>query len=74
MGLVMVGVRPNFAALKRDGRAAGSLHGEPAAARPGQWGEANFPGLGWLIQPGMTVVLNPNFVLSRHAENKEVYS
>jgi uncharacterized protein (DUF362 family) len=30
--------------------------------------------LGEIIKPGMTVVIKPNFVLSRHFENKDVYS
>jgi uncharacterized protein (DUF362 family) len=38
------------------------------------FGKSNWNPLGWLIKPNMTVVLNPNFVLSRHFEKKEVYS
>jgi len=30
--------------------------------------------LGYLIEPGMTVVIKPNFVLSRHSEGKDVFS
>ena len=30
--------------------------------------------LGYLIQPGMTVVLKPNFVLSAHKKNKDLFS
>jgi uncharacterized protein (DUF362 family) len=30
--------------------------------------------LGYLIKPGMTVLLKPNFVLSRHKEGKDVFS
>ena len=30
--------------------------------------------LGWLIEPGMNVVLKPNFVLSRHTEGKDLFS
>ncbi|MCS7003264.1 MAG: DUF362 domain-containing protein, partial [Dehalococcoidia bacterium] len=30
--------------------------------------------LGWLIAPGMTVVLKPNWVLSRHAHGKDLFA
>ncbi len=30
--------------------------------------------LGWLIQPGMQVVLKPNFVLSRHSAGKDLFA
>ncbi len=30
--------------------------------------------LGYIIKPGMTVLIKPNFVLSRHFEGKDVYS
>ena len=37
------------------------------------FGTAQWNPLGHIIEPGMTVVLKPNFVLSRHAEGKDVY-
>lgn len=30
--------------------------------------------LGWLIKPGMKVVIKPNFVLSKHPSNKNIFS
>ncbi len=38
------------------------------------YGTANWNPLGFLIQPGMTVVLKPNFVRSRHYDGKDPYS
>jgi len=38
------------------------------------FGSASWNPLGQLIRPGMTVVLKPNFVLSRHADRKDLYS
>lgn len=38
------------------------------------FGSLDWNPFGFLIRPGMTVVLNPNFVLSRHYEKKEVFS
>jgi len=38
------------------------------------WGTEAWNPLGQLIEPGMTVVLKPNFVLSRHKEGKDLYS
>src|SRR5579864_3953648 len=38
------------------------------------FGSASWNPLGEIIQPGMTVVVKPNFVLSRHAEGKDLYS
>src|SRR3974390_1495859 len=40
----------------------------------GHYGSASWNPLGEIIRPGMTVVLKPNFVLSRHAEGKDLYS
>ncbi|HVL67949.1 MAG TPA: DUF362 domain-containing protein [Vicinamibacterales bacterium] len=40
----------------------------------GNFGTARWNPLGHLIQPGMTVVLKPNFVLSRHAAGKDLFS
>lgn len=40
--------------------------------REGQ-GKASWNPLGFLIEPGMTVVLKPNFVRSRHYHNKDPY-
>lgn len=37
-------------------------------------GKSNWNPLGKLIKPGMTVVLKPNFVLSFHSLNKDIYS
>jgi uncharacterized protein (DUF362 family) len=38
------------------------------------YGTENWNPLGEIIKPGMTVVVKPNFVLSRHFEGKDVYS
>jgi len=38
------------------------------------FGSASWNPLGHIIQPGMTVVIKPNFVLSRHADGKDLYS
>lgn len=38
------------------------------------FGKTNWNPLGFLIQSGMTVVLKPNFVRSRHFEKKDPYS
>jgi uncharacterized protein (DUF362 family) len=38
------------------------------------FGKPNWNPLGHLIKPGMTVVIKPNFVRSRHFENKDPYS
>lgn len=38
------------------------------------WGTPQWNPLGFLIEPGMTVVIKPNFVLSRHKEGKDIYS
>lgn len=38
------------------------------------WGTPIWNPLGQLIEPGMTVVLKPNWVLSRHPQGKDVYS
>ncbi len=38
------------------------------------FGTSGWNPLGWLIKPGMTVVLKPNFVLSRHSKKKETYA
>lgn len=38
------------------------------------WGTAGWNPLGAIIQPGMTVVIKPNFVLSRHKQGKDLYS
>jgi uncharacterized protein (DUF362 family) len=38
------------------------------------WGSRDWNPLGGLIEPGMTVVLKPNFVLSSHSKGKDVYS
>ena len=38
------------------------------------FGSASWNPLGEIIRPGMTVVIKPNFVLSRHAEGKDLYS
>lgn len=40
----------------------------------GRFGTADWNPLGFLINPGMAVVLKPNFVLSRHKEGKDLYS
>ena len=38
------------------------------------WGTTAWNPLSGLIQPGMTVVLKPNFVLSRHKDGKDLFS
>lgn len=38
------------------------------------YGTSKWNPLGHLIKPGMTVVMKPNFVLSKHAEGKDLYS
>lgn len=38
------------------------------------YGTKNWNPLGWLIEPEMTVVLKPNFVLSSHSEGKDTYA
>jgi uncharacterized protein (DUF362 family) len=38
------------------------------------FGSASWNPLGAIIRPGMTVVIKPNFVLSRHAEGKDLFS
>lgn len=38
------------------------------------FGNKKWNPLGWLIEPEMTVVLKPNFVLSNHSEGKDTYS
>ena len=38
------------------------------------YGKPTWNPLGWLIEPGMTVVLKPNFVLSRHGHGKDLFS
>jgi uncharacterized protein (DUF362 family) len=38
------------------------------------FGSASWNPLGEIIRPGMTVVIKPNFVLSRHADGKDLYS
>jgi len=38
------------------------------------FGSASWNPLGEIIRPGMTVVIKPNFVLSRHAAGKDLYS
>lgn len=38
------------------------------------WGTVGWNPLGHLIEPGMTVVIKPNWVLSRHPQGKDVYS
>jgi len=38
------------------------------------FGSASWNPLGDIIRPGMTVVIKPNFVLSRHADGKDLYS
>jgi uncharacterized protein (DUF362 family) len=40
----------------------------------GNYGTKAWNPLGYLVKPGMTVLLKPNFVLSRHAGGKDVYS
>lgn len=39
-----------------------------------RYGTRDWNPLGFLIEPGMTVVLKPNFVLSRHKEGKNLFS
>jgi len=41
---------------------------------PERYGTKEWNPLGFLIEPGMTVVLKPNFVLSRHKEGKNLFS
>ena len=38
------------------------------------FGSASWNPLGEIIRPGMTIVIKPNFVLSRHAESKDLFS
>jgi uncharacterized protein (DUF362 family) len=38
-----------------------------------RWNTPRWNPLGRLIEPGMTVVIKPNFVLSRHKEGKDVF-
>lgn len=57
--LVYAGVRELFLRLGYDREHAGLPSWNP---------------LGWLIEPGMTVVLKPNWVLSRHKEGKDLYA
>jgi uncharacterized protein (DUF362 family) len=38
------------------------------------FGKNNWNPLGNLVRPGMTVVIKPNFVLSRHKEEKDLFS
>lgn len=38
------------------------------------WAAPKWNPLGHIIKPGMTVVIKPNFVLSRHDEGKDVFS
>ena len=38
------------------------------------FGKSGWNPLGFLIEPGMTVVLKPNFVRSRHFEKKDPYA
>jgi len=38
------------------------------------WGTSGWNPLEYIVKPGMTVVIKPNFVLSRHAENKNIFS
>ncbi|MBU4312188.1 MAG: DUF362 domain-containing protein [Candidatus Omnitrophica bacterium] len=38
------------------------------------YGAPRWNPFGYLIKPGMTVVIKPNFVLSRHPEKKDLYS
>ena len=38
------------------------------------FGKSNWNPLGEIIKPGMTVVVKPNFVLSKHSEHKNIYS
>lgn len=40
----------------------------------GNFGKPEWNPLGFLIESGMTVVIKPNFVRSRHSEKKDVYS
>lgn len=39
-----------------------------------RFGSASWNPLGKIARPGMTIVVKPNFVLSRHAEGKDLYS
>jgi uncharacterized protein (DUF362 family) len=38
------------------------------------YGTPHWNPLGYLVKPGMTVVLKPNFVLSRHKEKKDLFA
>jgi uncharacterized protein (DUF362 family) len=38
------------------------------------WNKPDWNPLGELIKPGMTIVIKPNFVLSRHFDGKDVYA
>lgn len=38
------------------------------------YGQPNWNPLGVIISPGMTVVIKPNFVLSRHSKGKDLFS
>ena len=40
----------------------------------GNFGTSKWNPLGSIIEPGMTVVIKPNFVLSRHKEDKDLFS
>jgi uncharacterized protein (DUF362 family) len=40
----------------------------------GRFGTAAWNPLGQLVEPGMTVVLKPNFVLSRHARGRDLFA
>jgi len=44
------------------------------ALDPDNYGRSDWNPLGELVSPGDTVVINPNFVLSRHAHGKDLYS
>jgi uncharacterized protein (DUF362 family) len=56
---VYAGVRELFVLLGYDLKNLGTFDWNP---------------LGFLIEPGMTVVLKPNFVLDKHAYDKDIYS
>jgi uncharacterized protein (DUF362 family) len=40
----------------------------------GEFGSSRWNPLGSIIKPGMTVVIKPNFVLSRHKEGKDLFA
>jgi len=40
----------------------------------GEFGSSRWNPLGSIIKPGMTVVIKPNFVLSRHKERKDLFA